>query len=76
MKHAQIVKNSDSQTVLLPAGSEFPSHISSVTVLVSGAELVLTPVKSTWDDFFHAASADNESMPERASQHQSERTEF
>jgi len=76
MKHAYIVKNSDSQTVLLPAGTEFQSHISSVAVLVSGAERVLTPARTTWDDFFHASSADNESIPERASQRQSDRTEF
>lgn len=76
MKLASVVKNFYSQTILLPSGIECPSHISSVTVLVSDAERVLTPAKSTWDDFFHAASPDNESIPERASQHQSDRTKF
>lgn len=74
MKTARILKSLKYQTVLLPAGTEFPSHITAVNIVVAGAERVLTPVKSTWDDFFFAEPADT--MPERATQHQPNRPEL
>ncbi len=75
MKIAEIVNDSDSQTVELPAGTEFPSHITTLTVSVIGAERVLRPAPKNWDSFFRTASTED-FMPVRASQLQDERETF
>lgn len=75
MKITGIVNNSDSQTVELPVGAEFPPHASTLTVSVVGVERVLCPAPKNWDSFFRTTGTED-FMPVRASQTQDDRETF
>jgi virulence-associated protein VagC len=72
MKIANIVNDSDSQTVELPVGAEFPPHVSKLIVSVVGLERILHTAPHKWDSFFRNASTED-FMQVRASQQQGER---
>ncbi|WP_110958466.1 type II toxin-antitoxin system VapB family antitoxin [Acidovorax sp. ST3] len=64
-----------SQVVSIPEEVSFPEHVHVVDVRANGDELVIAPVRTSWHDFFLASSrVSGDFLPERASQHQPERT--
>ncbi|MFS2224563.1 type II toxin-antitoxin system VapB family antitoxin [Pantoea sp. B65] len=71
MSRGSVFTSNRTQNVRIPANVRFPDSVKSVIVRVSGKERILTPAKSGWDSFFHAAdSVSDDFMPERASQQQ------
>lgn len=75
MKIANIVNDSDSQTIELPVGTEFPPHAAKLIVSVVGVERVLRPAPQNWDSFFKTTGTED-FVPVRASQQQGERETF
>ncbi|WP_298013002.1 type II toxin-antitoxin system VapB family antitoxin [uncultured Castellaniella sp.] len=66
--------NNRTQAVRLPVEVRLPEGVSKVQVRVRGNERILAPLGQSWDSFFRDGSAvSDDFMPERASQHQSER---
>ena len=66
--------NNRTQAVRLPLDVRLPEGVRKVEVRVRGNERILTPVGQTWDSFFlEGPAVSDDFMPERASQHQSER---
>lgn len=66
--------NNRTQAVRLPVEVRLPEGVSKVQVRVRGNERILAPLGQSWDSFFrHGSAVSDDFMPERASQHQSER---
>ena len=66
--------NNRTQAVRLPLDVRLPEGVHKVEVRVRGNERIIAPVGETWDSFFmNAPAVSDDFMPERASQHQSER---
>jgi antitoxin VapB len=78
MSTGSVFENNRTQAVRLPADTRFPPEVKKVEVRVRGHERVLVPLNHSWDSFFlsgHEGSMDD-FLPERASQHQSDRESF
>jgi len=74
MSISTVFTNNRTQAVRLPTEMRFPDSVKKVEVRSNGRERIISPVSSSWDCFFlGAATATDDFMSERASQHQSER---
>ena len=74
MHKVKIVADKRTQAVRLPAGAKFPDDVKSVYVRKVGRDRVLSPADGVWDSFFlDGPKVSDDFLPERASQHQSER---
>lgn len=63
---ASIFKTNQSQAVRLPKAVAFPETVKQVDVKVVGNTRVLSPVGSTWDDWFeHGLRVSDDFMNER-----------
>jgi antitoxin VapB len=77
MAIGSVFVNNRTQAVRLPADTRFPDDVKQVTVRVVGKDRILSPVESTWDNFFLTAEhVSDDFMEDRASQEQSEREAF
>ena len=49
---AALFKSNRSQAVRIPKDMEFPEGVKRVVVTKDGDNIVISPVKLSWDDFF------------------------
>ena len=68
------------QAVSLPLDVRLPEGVHKVDIRARGNERIIAPVGQTWDSFFlegpdspNSLHVSDDFLPERASQHQSER---
>ena len=74
MTITSVFTNNRSQAVRLPADVRLPEGVKKVQVRARGVDRIISPVGSTWDEFFlNGPKASKDFMSERATQHQSER---
>ncbi|MDY0072344.1 MAG: type II toxin-antitoxin system VapB family antitoxin [Thauera sp.] len=74
MSIGTVFTNNRTQAVRLPLDVRLPAGVHKVEVRARGNERIITPLGQSWDSFFLEGSAvSDDFMPERASQHQSER---
>jgi antitoxin VapB len=74
MAYTTLFSNNRSQAVRLPVEARFPADIKKVHVRVCGVDRIISPAGQTWNQFFLSGPQVSEDfLPERASQHQSER---
>jgi antitoxin VapB len=62
MKTARIFKSGNSQAVRLPA--EFKLDVSEVQIFRQGEDLVLRPMRKTWEDYFERGRRFSDDFPE------------
>ena len=66
--------NNRTQAVRLPIDLRLPDGVRKEEVRAKGNERSISPVGQSWDSFFlNGPAVSDDFMPERASQHQSER---
>ena len=78
MNIGSVFENNRTQAVRLPSETRFPKEIKKVSVRIIGNTRVISPLKKTWDSFFHPEDegVSDDFMIERATQFQSEREPF
>jgi antitoxin VapB len=62
MKTARILKSGSSQAVRLPA--EFNLDVSEVQIFRKNGDLVLRPLRKTWEDYFNRGRRFSIDFPE------------
>lgn len=62
MKTARILKSGSSQAVRLPA--EFNLDVSEVQIFRKNGDLVLRPLRKTWEDYFNRSRRFSADFPE------------
>lgn len=62
MKTARIFKSGNSQAVRLPA--EFKLDVSEVQIFRKDGDLVLRPLRKTWEDYFNRGRRFSDDFPE------------
>ena len=66
--------NNRTQAVRLPLDVRLPEGVQKVEIRAKGKERIIVPLGQTWDSFFLGGPPVSEDfLPERATQHQSER---
>ncbi len=66
--------NNRTQCVRLPLDVRLPEGTHKVEIRAKGDERIISPIGQTWDSFFLGGPLVSEDfLPERATQHQSER---
>lgn len=74
MSIGSVFVNNRTQAVRLPLDVRLPEGTQKVEIRVRGNERIISPLGQTWDSFFFDGShVSDDFLPERASQHQSER---
>ena len=74
MSIGTVFVNNRTQAVRLPVDVRLPEGIQKVDIRARGNERIITPIGQTWDSFFLGGPKVSEDfLPERASQHQSDR---
>ena len=74
MSIGTVFVNNRTQAVRLPLDVRLPEGVQKVEIRVRGNERILAPLGQTWDSFFLGGPlVGDDFLPERASQHQSER---
>ena len=80
MSIGTVFVNNRTQAVRLPLDVRLPEGVHKVDIRARGNERIIAPVGQTWDSFFLGGTDSHSSpqvgddfLPERASQHQSER---
>ena len=74
MTISSVFINNRTQAVRLPSDLRLPDGVRKVEVRAKGNERIISPVGQSWDIFFlNGPAVRDDFMPERASQHQSER---
>jgi antitoxin VapB len=69
-----VFTNNRSQAVRLPAEVRLPENVKKVTVRAMGMSRIISPVGSTWTEFFQQGpQASDDFLAERATQAQAER---
>lgn len=77
MAISTVFTSNRTQAVRIPAELRFPEGVHKVRVRTKGNERIIAPVAQAWDSFFiDGPKASDDFLPERASQHQSEREPF
>ncbi|MFM7801227.1 MAG: type II toxin-antitoxin system VapB family antitoxin [Limnohabitans sp.] len=72
-----VFTNNRTQAVRLPADVRLPEKVKKVSVRVRGHERIITPIDSTWDQFFqNGPRASNDFMSDRGSQKIAARESF
>jgi len=61
MKTARVFKSGNSQAIRLP--KEFRLEVGQVQVFRKGDDLVLRPVRMTWDDYFDRGRRFSDDFP-------------
>ena len=66
--------NNRTQAVRLPLDVRLPVGVQKVEIRAKGNERIIAPLGQTWDSFFLGGpTVSDDFLPERATQHQSER---
>lgn len=66
--------NNRTQAVRIPLDVRLPEGIQKVEIRIRGNERIITPLGQTWDSFFLGGpEVSDDFLPDRATQHQSER---
>ena len=66
--------NNRTQAVRLPLDVRLPEGVQKVEIRAKGKERIIAPLGQTWDSFFLGGPmVSDDFLPERATQHQSER---
>ncbi len=74
MSIGSVFVNNRTQAVRLPLDVRLPEGTQKVEIRVRGNERIISPLGKTWDSFFcNGPHVSDDFLPERASQHQSER---
>jgi antitoxin VapB len=74
MNITTVFTHNRSQAVRLPAELRLPDGVKKVVVRARGADLIISPVGHTWDDFFqNGPQVSEDFMAARATQQQPER---
>ena len=74
MSIGSVFVNNRTQAVRLPLDVRLPEGTQKVEIRVRGNERIISPIGQTWDSFFvNGPNVSDDFLPERASQHQSER---
>lgn len=74
MSIGTVFVNNRTQAVRLPLDVRLPEGIQKVEIRAKGNERIIAPLGQTWDSFFLGGPPVSEDfLPERATQHQSER---
>ena len=74
MSIGTVFVNNRSQAVRIPLNVRLPEGVHKVEIRAKGNERIITPLGQTWDSFFLGGpSVSDDFLPERATQHQSER---
>ena len=74
MSIGTVFVNNRTQAVRLPLDVRLPEGIQKVDIRVRGNERIIAPLGQTWDSFFLGGpKVSDDFLPERASQHQSDR---
>ncbi|MGV7963220.1 type II toxin-antitoxin system VapB family antitoxin [Photorhabdus tasmaniensis] len=77
MHSSKVFISNRTQNVRIPADVRFPDNVKNVTVRAIGKERIISPIENVWDSFFMSDECPTDDfLPERASQHQSEREAF
>ncbi|NHB88225.1 type II toxin-antitoxin system VapB family antitoxin [Photorhabdus tasmaniensis] len=77
MYSSKVFISNRTQNVRIPADVRFPDNVKNVTVRAIGKERIISPIENVWDSFFMSDERPTDDfLPERASQHQSEREAF
>ena len=58
MAASKIFLSDDAQAVRLAKSVEFPAGVTDVVIRRVGENLVISPAKAPWDDFFDAPGVD------------------
>ena len=58
MTSTKLFLSGDAQALRLPKSVEFPAGVTDVVIRRVGRPLVISPVKSVWDDFFDEPGID------------------
>lgn len=74
MSIGTVFVNNRTQAVRLPVDVRLPEGVHKVDIRARGNERIIAPVGQTWDSFFLGGPAvSDDFLPERATQHQSQR---
>lgn len=74
MSIGSVFVNNRTQAVRLPLDVRLPEGTQKVEIRVRGNERIISPLGQTWESFFvNGPNVSDDFLPERASQHQSER---
>jgi len=74
MSIGTVFVNNRTQAVRLPLDVRLPEGVQKVEIRALGNERIITPIGQTWDSFFMSGpQVSDDFLPERATQHQSER---
>ena len=66
--------NNRTQAIRLPVDVRLPEGVRKVAIRIKGNERIISPLGQTWDSFFlNGPAVSDDFLPERASQHQTER---
>ncbi|WP_350306018.1 type II toxin-antitoxin system VapB family antitoxin [Photorhabdus viridis] len=77
MHPSKVFISNRTQNVRIPADVRFPDNVKNVMVRAIGKERIISPIENVWDSFFMSDERPTDDfLPERASQHQSEREAF
>lgn len=69
-----VFTNNRSQAVRMPAEARLPDDVKRVIVRIRGRERIITPIESTWDNFFlNGPTVTDDFMNERGVQKPVER---
>ena len=74
MSIGTVFVNNRTQAVRIPLDVRLPEGIQKVEIRIRGNERIITPLCQTWDSFFLGGpEVSDDFLPDRATQHQSER---
>ncbi len=74
MSIGTVFVNNRTQAVRLPLDVRLPKGVQKVEIRAKGNERIIAPLGQTWDSFFQdGPKVSDDFLPERATQHQSER---
>jgi antitoxin VapB len=74
MSTGTVFFNNRTQAVRLPIDVRLPEGVQKVDIRVKGKERIIAPLGQSWDSFFlDGPTVSDDSLPERATQHQPER---
>lgn len=60
MTQSTVFKTNKTQAVRIPKSIAFPDNVKKVTIEAKGESLVITPLKSSWEEFFNGPRLDDD----------------
>jgi antitoxin VapB len=74
MTQSTLFKNNKTQAVRLPKALAFPDNVKKVNITQQGDSLIITPIKTSWEEFMMGPrlDADFERLPQPAAEEREE----